>query len=304
MPDIPTTLTQALATQYRFERELGAGGMAIVYLARDLKHDRDVAIKVLKPEVAEAVGVNRFLSEIRTTGNLRHPHILPLFDSGSAGSLLFYVMPYIDGESLGARVRRQGPLPIAEVIRILHQVVDALAYAHSRGVIHRDLKPDNILLSGRHLFLADFGVARLESLGTSAPTLTGSGAMVGTPAYMAPEQIVGGKTDHRSDIYALGALAYELLAGVPPFVGSSQDVIAAQLTRVPELVTGRRPDTPASLAALVMRCLQKQPVERWQRTEELESALDAMNNVDVRPSMPNHFAMARVRGAQARQRAA
>src|SRR5262245_34748607 len=213
MREIPSALTEALSSQYRFERELGAGGMAIVYLARDLKHDRDVAIKVLKPEVAAAIGVNRFLSEIRTTGNLKHPHILPLFDSGSAGSLLFYVMPFIDGESLGSRVRREGPLPIPEVFRILHQIVDALAYAHTLGVIHRDLKPDNILLSGRHLFLADFGVARLESSDSSAPTMTGSGAMVGTPAYMAPEQVVGGKIDHRSDIYSFGALAYELLAG-------------------------------------------------------------------------------------------
>jgi serine/threonine-protein kinase len=262
--------------------------MAIVYLARDLKHDRDVAIKVLKPEVAAAIGVNRFLSEIRTTGNLKHPHILPLFDSGSAGSLLFYVMPFIDGESLGARVRRDGPLPIAEVIRILHQVVDALAYAHNLGVIHRDLKPDNILLSGRHLFLADFGVARLESSDSSAPTMTGSGAMVGTPAYMAPEQIVGGKIDHRSDIYSLGALAYELLTGVPPFTGTNQDVIAAQLTRLPEAVSRRRPDTPPSLAAAVMRCLQKQASERWQHTEDVRAALDEMEKSSGRPPAREH----------------
>src|SRR5262245_35337875 len=244
--------------------------MAIVYLARDLKHDRDVAIKVLKPEVAAAIGVNRFLTEIRTTGHLKHPHILPLFDSGSAGSLLFYVMPFIDGESLGARLRREGQLPIAEIMRILHQVVDALAYAHGLGVIHRDLKPDNILLSGRHLFLADFGVARLESTDTSAQTLTGSGAMVGTPAYMAPEQIVGSGIDHRSDIYAFGVLAYQLLSGVAPFLGSSQDILAAQLTRMPEPVTRHRKDAPPSLAALVMRCLQKQQGERWQRAEDVQ----------------------------------
>jgi len=276
MQDIPTALTEALSSQYRFVREIGAGGMAVVYLARDLKHDRDVAIKVLKSEVAAAVGVKRFLSEIRTTGQLKHPHILPLFDSGSAGSLLFFVMPFIDGESLGARVRREGKLPIEEIVHILKQVTDALAYAHSVGVIHRDLKPDNILLSGRHVYLADFGIARLEATGTSAPTLTGSGVMAGTPSYMAPEQIVGGAIDHRSDIYALGALAYELLAGTPPFNGTQQEVIAAQLTRVPEPVTRYRPETPPALATLVMRCLQKQQNDRWQQADDVQGALEGM----------------------------
>ena len=169
MRELPIELTEALSSRYLFVRELGAGGMAIVYLAHDLKHDRDVAVKVLKPEVAAAIGVNRFLAEIRLTGNLKHPHILPLFDSGSAGSLLFYVMPFIEGESLGARLGRDGRLPIGEVIPILRQVADALAYAHAAHVIHRDLKPDNILLSGRHVFLADFGIARLETTSTSAP---------------------------------------------------------------------------------------------------------------------------------------
>jgi Tol biopolymer transport system component len=282
MREIPTALTAALSSQYRFERELGTGGMAIVYLARDLKHDRDVAIKVLKPEVAAAIGVNRFLTEIRTTGHLKHPHILPLFDSGSAGSLLFYVMPFIDGESLGARLRRDGRFPIAGVVHILDQVTDALAYAHGVGVIHRDLKPDNILLSGRHVFLADFGVARLQTTETSAPTMTGSGAMIGTPAYMAPEQIVGSGIDHRSDIYALGVLAYELLAGVPPFVGNPQDVLAAQLTRLPEAVTRHRPDIPPPLAAIVMRCLRKQSSERWQHTEDIRAALEEMEKNGAR----------------------
>jgi serine/threonine-protein kinase len=280
MREVPEALTMALASRYRIERELGSGGMAIVYLARDLKHDRDVAIKVMKPEVAAAIGVNRFLTEIRTTGHLKHPHILPLFDSGSAGPLLFYVMPFIEGESLGARLRREGPFSVEEGIHILHQVVDALAYAHGLGVIHRDLKPDNILLSGRHVFLADFGVARLETTETSAPTKTASGAMVGTPAYMAPEQIVGGGIDHRTDIYAVGVLAYELLAGVPPFAGTPQDVITAQLTRLPEPLTRHRPDMPPSLAALVMRCLQKQPSERWQRTEDVDVALEKIGELD------------------------
>lgn len=282
MRELPTELTEALSSRYRFVRELGAGGMAIVYLAHDLRHDRDVAVKVLKPEVATAIGVNRFLAEIRLTGNLKHPHILPLFDSGSAGSLLFYVTPFIEEGSLGARLGREGRFPIAEVIHILRQVADALAYAHAARVIHRDLKPDNILLSGRHVFLADFGIARLETTGTSAPTITSAGVMAGTPAYMAPEQIVGAGIDQRCDIYALGVLGYELFTGTPPFTGSKQNLVAAQLTRLPEPVTRLRQDIPSSLAALVMRCLEKQPEQRWQRAEDLQAALEEIEKEGVR----------------------
>ncbi len=165
MRDVPTALSAALSSRYRLERELGAGGMATVYLARDLKHDRDVAIKVLRADVAAAVGVDRFLAEIKTTGQLKHPHILPLFDSGSADPVPFYVMPFIDGESLRARLGRAGRLPIGEVVRILHQLADALAHAHAQGVIHRDIKSDNVLVSDRHVFLADFGVARALAAG-------------------------------------------------------------------------------------------------------------------------------------------
>jgi serine/threonine-protein kinase len=283
MRELPIELTEALSSRYRFVRELGAGGMAVVYLAHDLKHDRDVAVKVLKPEVAAAIGVNRFLAEIRLTGNLKHPHILPLFDSGSAGSLLFYVMPFIEGESLGARLRREGRFPIGETIRILQQAADALSYAHNARVIHRDLKPDNILSSGHHIFLADFGIARLETTSTSAPTVTSTGAMAGTPAYMAPEQIAGTGIDHRCDIYALGALGYELLTGTPPFTGRAQDVIAAQLTRLPEPVTRLRPDTPPLLGAMVMRCLAKPPEQRWQRAEDLRAALEEIEKEGAHP---------------------
>ena len=274
MRELPVELTEALWQRYRFVRELGAGGTATVYLAHDLKHDRDVAVKVLKPEVAAAIGVKRFLAEIRLTSNLNHPHILPLFDSGSAGSLLFYVMPFIDGESLGARVRRDGRFPIGDVIHVLQQVADALAYAHEARVIHRDLKPDNILLSGSNVFLADFGIARLETTSTSAPTITYTGAVAGTPAYMAPEQIVGAGVDQRCDIYALGVLGYELLTGTRPFTGNARDVAAAHLTRLPEPVARLRPDTPASLAAMLMRCLAKRPEQRWQRVEDLQAALE------------------------------
>jgi eukaryotic-like serine/threonine-protein kinase len=289
MRELPIELTEALSARYRFVRELGAGGMAIVYLAHDLKHGRDVAVKVLKPEVALAIGIQRFQAEIRLTGNLKHPHILPLFDSGSAGSLLFYVMPFIEGGSLSTRLRRGGRFPVAEVIHILRQVADALSYAHNAHVIHRDLKPDNILFSGRHIFLADFGIARLQTTSTSAPTMTCTGAMAGTPGYMAPEQIVGSGIDHRCDIYALGVLGYELLAGAPPFTGTRQEVIAAQLTRSPEALTRMRPDTPALLAALVMRSLEKRPEDRWQRGEDIQAALDGMENQGIPEAPPERF---------------
>jgi serine/threonine-protein kinase len=294
MRELPIELTEALSSRYLFVRELGAGGMAIVYLAHDLKHDRDVAVKVLKPEVAAAIGVNRFLAEIRLTGNLKHPHILPLFDSGSAGSLLFYVMPFIEGESLGARIRRDGRFSIAETTHILHQVADALAYAHNARVIHRDLKPDNILFSGHHVFLADFGIARLETTSTSTPTVTFTGAIAGTPAYMAPEQIVGAGIDHRCDIYAMGVLGYELLTGTPPFTGRTQDVVAAHLTRLPEPVERLRQDTPASLAAIVMRCLAKQPEQRWQRAEDFQAALEEIEKKGIRANERERAPLRRV----------
>ena len=290
MRDVPAELAAALATRYRLERELGAGGMATVFLARDLKHERDVAIKVLRADVAAAVGVDRFLSEIRTTGNLKHPHILPLFDSGLADAVPFYVMPFIDGESLRARLRQVGRLPIGEVVRILHQLADALAHAHAKGVIHRDIKADNVLVSDRHVFLADFGVAR-ALVAPSGETvagrrhvgnMTGTGIMVGTPGYMAPEQIVAGPVDHRTDIYAFGALAYELLTGSPPFAGTPQEIVAAQLTRSPEPVGRQRPDTPPALASLVMRCLQKDPGDRWQRTDDLLAVLESVPPTHLR----------------------
>jgi len=287
-------LRDALSSRYQFVRELGAGGMATVYLAHDLKHDRDVAVKVLKPELAAAIGVQRFLREIRLTGNLKHPHILPLFDSGSAGQLLFYVMPFIDSESLGARLRQGGRLPVAEAIHILQQVADALSYAHHARVIHRDLKPDNILISGRHVFLADFGIARRELPATSDSTVTVTGAMAGTPGYMAPEQIVGAGVDHRCDIYALGVLGYELLTGRPPFTGTRQEVIAAQMTQSPEPVTRLRPETPPPLAALVMRALAKKAEDRWQHAEDVRAALEEMEKQGIHRPAPERASWRRL----------
>ncbi len=234
MRNVPPALAAALSDRYRIDRELGAGGMATVYLAHDLKHDRDVALKVLREDLAAAIGVERFHAEIKTTARLKHPHILPLFDSGLADGALFYVMPFIEGESLRERVSRAGPLPIAEALRVLREVADALSYAHASGIIHRDVKCDNVMIAGGHAFLADFGIARVVSAHDPGATMTGSGAGVGTPAYMSPEQIVGGAVDQRTDIYALGALGYEILTGSPPFAGTPQEIASAHLTRTPE----------------------------------------------------------------------
>jgi serine/threonine-protein kinase len=210
MSDQLARITAALADRYAIERELGRGGMATVYLARDLRHPRQVAIKVLRPELAATVGVDRFLREIDIAAQLSHPHILMLIDSGEADGFLSYVMPFVEGESLRAKLTRERELPISEAVRILREVVDALTLAHSRGVIHRDIKPDNVMLSGRHAVVTDFGVAKALSQASSNSELTSAGMALGTPAYMSPEQAVADEQiDHRSDIYAVGALGYE-----------------------------------------------------------------------------------------------
>ena len=255
--------------------------MATVYLARDVRHERYVAIKVLKRELADLIGADRFIDEIRTTAHLRHPHILPLFDSGTADGLPYYVMPFVDGESVRSRLRGHGALPIGEAVRILREVADALAHAHASGIIHRDVKPDNVLMSGGHAFLADFGVARAVAAHVAQDqTVTGTGLMVGTPSYMAPEQVTGGVIDRRSDVYAFGAMAYELLAGAPPFTGIRQDIVTSQLTEVPAPLISLRRDTPAPLASAIMRCLQKKPGERWQRIDDLFPVLEGTTTVD------------------------
>ncbi len=279
MSVVQEQLSTSLAGRYRIERELGAGGMATVYLARDLRHDRQVALKVMNADVVAAVGGERFVQEIRTTANLKHPHILPLFDSGAAADTLFYVMPYIDGESLRARIRRSGPLPVGEALQILREVADGLAHAHAQGVIHRDIKPDNVLLSGSHAFLADFGIARaFEGAEAVDRTMTATVAVVGTPAYMSPEQIRGQRQlDHRTDIYTFGVMAYEMLAGVPPFEATTAAaVMSAHLTEAPEPLSRRRRDVPPALAALVMKCLEKRAEDRWQQTGDLLAALTTM----------------------------
>ena len=278
MPDTLDRIRAALADRYTIERELGHGGMATVYLARDLKHGRAVALKVLKPEIAATLGLERFRREIEIAAQLQHPHILPLHDSGDVDGMLYYVMPYVEGESLRERLRRAGPLPAAEVARIVHQVADALAHAHQHDVVHRDIKPDNVMVSGRHVLVADFGVAKAVSQAKSDSPLTSAGISLGTPTYMAPEQIAADPhVDHRADLYALGVMAYELLAGAPPFGDKSpQELLAAHLTEAPKSIGELRPDVPGALVDTVMRCLEKTPAQRWQRAEDIVHALEAV----------------------------
>ncbi len=269
-------LKTALQDRYRVEREIGAGGMAIVYLAHDLKHDRRVAVKVLRPDLAAALGPERFLREIQIVAKLTHPHILPLYDSGEADGFLYYVMPFIEGESLRAKLEHEGELPVGAAVRILREVVDALAHAHEHGVVHRDIKPDNVLISGQHALVTDFGVAKAVSEATGRQALTTAGVALGTPAYMAPEQATADPLlDHRVDIYAVGALAYELLAGRPPFTGGTpQAILAAHVTEAPEPITKHRPAVPEAMGQLVMRCLEKKAADRWQTAAELLPLLD------------------------------
>ena len=271
-------LSRALAGRYRLERELGAGGMATVYLAHDLKHDRKVAVKVLREELSASLGKERFLREIKVAAALQHPHILPLYDSGDADGLLFYVMPYVDGLSLRDKLTKEGELPIGDAVRILRDIADALSEAHRHGVVHRDLKPENVMLRGRHALVMDFGVAKaLSERHRAGKSLTTVGVALGTPTYMAPEQAVADPhVDHRADLYAFGVVAYELLAARPPFTGASpQQILAAHVTAAAEPVTTHRTMPPA-LAALVMRCLEKRPADRPQSAEELITQLEAV----------------------------
>jgi eukaryotic-like serine/threonine-protein kinase len=271
-------LQQALAGRYAIERELGHGGMATVYLAHDLRHHRQVAIKVLRPELATAVGPERFLREVELVARLQHPHILPVHDSGEAGGLLYFVMPLVEGESLRQRLSREGELPVPDAVRLLSELADALAYAHRRGVVHRDIKPDNVLLAGRHAWLADFGVAKLVSQAVGAERLTETGVSLGTPLYMAPEQAAADpQVDHRADLYAFGVVGYEMLTGAPPFRGlNPQQVLAAKVTRPAELVTAQRAAVPEPLAEVIMKCLERRPADRFQSADEVLTRLEAV----------------------------
>jgi serine/threonine-protein kinase len=282
--DLITRLQTALADRYTLERELGRGGMATVYLARDLRHRRPVALKVLHPELAYAVGGDRFTREIEVAASLDHPHILPLFDSGEADGLLYYVMPYVEGESLRDRLKREGKLPLVEALQITREVADALAYAHSQQVVHRDIKPENILLSGGHARVADFGIARaLGQAGTDR--LTGTGLALGTPAYMSPEQASGDhELDGRTDVYSLGCVLYETLAGEPPYSGSTpQSVMMKRFTDPVPDVRRLRPEVPESIQQAISRSLAKDTDDRFSGAAELARALQPRASLATRP---------------------
>src|SRR5689334_9053454 len=274
MTDPLAGLRESLADRYRVERELGRGGMATVYLAQDLRHDRPVALKVLRPELAATLGPERFLQEIKIAARLRHPHILPVHDSGEAAGRLWYTMPYVEGESLRQLLAREGQLPVDRAVRIATQVSGALGYAHAHGVIHRDIKPENILLEGDQAVVADFGVARAISAAGDA-RLTETGLALGTPAYMSPEQASGGRDlDGRSDVYAFGCVLYEMLAGQPPFQAPTAQGLLARhaLDPVPPLRTVR--DTvPDQLEEAVVQAMAKAPADRFPTAAAFAEAL-------------------------------
>ncbi len=275
MSDSVTRLNAALEGRYAIERELGEGGMATVYLAEDLKHERSVALKVLKPELAAVVGAERFLTEIKTTANLQHPNILPLFDSGEADGFLFYVMPYVEGETLADRLERESQLPVDEAVKVATEVSDALEAAHERGVIHRDIKPANILLSRGRPLVADFGIALAVSA-AGGGRLTETGLSLGTPHYMSPEQATGDQgVGPATDIYALGSVLYEMLVGEPPYTGSNAQAILGKIIQgKPVSATEERPAVPANVDAAVRKALEKLPADRFKSAASFAAALN------------------------------
>ena len=273
-PDTVTRLNAALEGRYRIERELGEGGMATVYLAKDLKHNRNVALKVLKPELAAVVGAERFLAEIETTANLQHPHILPLFDSGEADRFLFYVMPHVEGESLRQRIDREKQLPVDEAVQITTAVAQALQHAHDRGVIHRDIKPANILMQDGQPVVSDFGIA-LAVGAAGGSRLTETGLSVGTPFYMSPEQATGDQqVGPPSDTYALAAVLYEMLTGEPPYMGTTAQAVLGKIIQgAPVSVTQIRKSVPTNVGAAIRRALEKLPADRFTGAQEFAKAL-------------------------------
>jgi eukaryotic-like serine/threonine-protein kinase len=274
MPELLGRLQSALTDRYRLDREVGAGGMATVYLAEDVRHDRRVALKVLRPELAAVIGAERFLAEIKLTANLQHPHILPLFDSGEADGYLFYVMPFVEGETLRDRMNREKQLPVADAVRITTEVAAALDYAHRHGVVHRDIKPENILLHDDQALVADFGIALAASKASGA-RMTETGMSLGTPHYMSPEQAMGEREiTARSDVYALGAVLYEMLTGDPPFTGSTaQAVVARVVTESPRPLVPQRHTIPPHVEAAVLTALEKLPADRFASAAEFAEAL-------------------------------
>ncbi|AHG93294.1 protein kinase (plasmid) [Gemmatirosa kalamazoonensis] len=283
------SLATALAGRYTVERELGVGGMATVYLAHDLRHDRDVAIKVLRPELAESLGRERFLREIRLAARLNHPHILALHDSGEAAGDLFFVMPLMEGLTLRDRLRRDGPLPVDAAVRIASEVADALDYAHRHDVVHRDIKPENILLHEGHALVADFGIGKavVAASASGAPTLTQVGVTVGTPTYMSPEQAAGDDVDGRSDLFALGCVLYEMLTGEPPFTGPTvQAVIARRFQHTPPPVSASRPAVPPGVCHVIERLLERDPASRTSTGAHVVAALQSPDARGVPDAAP------------------
>src|SRR5688500_278322 len=273
-------LQSTLGDSYRLERELGGGGMGRVFVAEETTLERKVVVKVLPPEMGRSMSAERFRREIQLAAKLQHPHIVPLLAAGATPEgMLYYTMPFIEGDSLRRRLTRAGELPIPEALRILRQVVDALAYAHARGVVHRDIKPDNVLIHGNHALVTDFGVSKALSTATGPTSLTSLGVALGTPAYMAPEQAAADpNTDHRADIYAIGILAYELLTGHPPFQGSSaQQVLAMHATVAPPRIIPLRASVPQPLEDLVMLCLEKHAADRPQSADEVLQRLESLS---------------------------
>src|SRR2546428_5426349 len=261
---------------YDVADELASGGMGTVFRADDQKHHRTVAVKVLRPELAAGIGVERFLREIHTAAGLTHPHVLPLYDSGESGGLLYYVMPYVEGETLRGRLTRERQLAIDEAVRIASEVAAALAYAHSRGVVHRDIKPENVMFSADHAVVADFGIA--WALTAASPErLTASGMVLGTPAYMSPEQATRtGQVDGRSDVYSLGCVLYEMLTGSTPFSGvTAQAVIARHSVDMPQSIRTVRPTVPDALERAVLKALAKVPADRFATVALFAEALNA-----------------------------
>jgi serine/threonine-protein kinase len=269
-------VAKALAGRYKIERVLGEGGMATVYLAEDRKHQRKVAVKVMRPELAATLGADRFLREVQIAAKLSHPHILPLYDSGESDGLLYYVMPLVEGESLRERLVREGRLPPDEALRLAREVAEALAYAHKRGIVHRDIKPANILLSEGHALVADFGIARAVDEG-GGESLTKTGLAVGTPQYMAPEQATGERdVDGRADVYATGAVLYEMLAGEPPFTGANaRAVLTKSLTEAPKSLSAVRPEVTGAVDTVVQMALAKSATERHASAEALVTAIES-----------------------------
>ena len=275
MTEHDARLAAALADRYRLERPLGEGGMAIVYVAEDLRHRRQVAVKVLRPELCASLGAERFLREIEIVAGRRHPHILPLYDSGEADGFLYYVMPLVEGETLRARIDRERQLPIDDALRFAREVADALSYAHSRGVVHRDIKPENILVEADHAVVADFGIAKAVAAAGHRTTLTQTGTSIGTPAYMSPEQAAGDSDlDGRSDLYSLACVVYEMLAGNPPFTGvTTESLVRQHLVAPPPPVTQFRPAVSAAVSDALMRALAKSPADRFNPVGQFSAAL-------------------------------